>query len=64
LEGGRKRDMWCKPPVDIPGTSIRPPDKPGSKKCPDCGRRYKKEKLKKGKKKKVTKHCPFCNTRV
>jgi uncharacterized Zn-finger protein len=46
-------------PLEIPGKSIRPPDKPGSKRCPHCGRRYRKVK-KKGNKK----VCPYCGKRV
>jgi predicted RNA-binding Zn-ribbon protein involved in translation (DUF1610 family) len=55
--------IWAKPPVEIPGTSIRPPSKPGSQKCPNCGRKYKRIKIKQGKKT-VVKRCPFCGAKV
>jgi hypothetical protein len=49
-------------PLNIPGTSIRPPDMDKGKKCPNCRRYYKQGILRvepnTGKK---TTHCPFCN---
>lgn len=51
--------MFLRPPVEIPGTSIRPPDRPDSKRCPHCGRRFFKEIIKKVGKK-VVMCCPYC----
>jgi len=50
-------------PLEIPGTSIRPRDKPGSKKCPHCKRHYRSAIIKQ-KGRKATYHCPHCGERV
>lgn|GEM_PF-1732715 len=55
--------MFFLKPVDIPGTSIRPKDKPGSKKCPHCGRRYNHAEMRR-EGNRVTYHCPYCGERV
>ena len=52
------------PPEDLPGTSVRAPNKPGSKKCPHCGRWYTKPKCKKRRVARDTYHCPFCGKQV
>jgi hypothetical protein len=53
-------------PRSIPGTGIRPKDKPGSKLCPNCRRYYSAAIPKRTgkKKKKVSLHCPFCDKEV
>ncbi len=47
-------------PLDISGKPIRPPDRPGTKKCPNCKRYYNEVIIRKDGKK-VTYHCPFCD---
>lgn len=54
--------MFLKP-VQIPGTAIRPKDKPNSKQCPHC-KRYYSEAVPKREGRKVTFHCPFCGEKV
>ena len=50
-------------PLNIPGTSIRPPDRTGAEtKCPRCGRRFTMLKKKINPlTKKPELFCPYCN---
>lgn len=50
-------------PNSLPGTPIRPPDIPGLKKCPHCGRRYVIAKIKKGPNG-IELRCPHCDCKV
>jgi hypothetical protein len=49
--------------LDLPGTPIRPPNKPGRKQCPNCKRFYAKVKIKKDGQQ-ITRHCPYCGFKV
>lgn len=55
--------MWGRPPLEIPGKAIRPPDKSGSSTCPNCGRKYSslKQRRENGQ---VNYHCPYCNHKI
>ncbi len=55
--------MLFRPVLEIPGTNIHIPGKPGRKKCPHCKRDYNKEKPK-ADGNKITLHCPHCNHRI
>jgi hypothetical protein len=47
-------------PDDLPGTSIRPPVKPGAEKCLHCGRYYYRAKVKRFADGRVVRLCPYC----
>jgi len=46
-------------PLQIPGSAIRPPKKPTSKKCPKCKRGYNQAKVISG-----YLVCPFCGHKI
>jgi hypothetical protein len=49
--------------VNLPGTSIRPPDKSMRKRCPHCGQLYSMAKIRRTKEG-LSYHCPHCAGRV
>jgi DNA-directed RNA polymerase subunit RPC12/RpoP len=53
--------MLGKPPTNLPGTTIRRPDRPNSQKCPDCKKPFQVVIIDKDKDRT---ECPHCGTKV
>lgn len=57
--------MLCKPIIQIPGKSIRPPDDRQGIKCQNCGRLFEKPVKKKNPyTNKIVLVCPYCGTEI
>lgn len=55
--------MWAKPPVNLPGKpGIVYPNRPNSKKCPECGRTFMEVDIEKHGDRGVK--CPHCGEKI